>query len=115
MAGNSVMERFAHSGNVVVKVRVDGRVVATTVSRHISESAVVLAADALPLSVNSFVELDFFDKGDRFLVPARVDDSDGHELTITYEQVGAHFLDWLAIHGVVGRSKCPNTLNLYRF
>lgn len=81
--------------DVSVKVRVDGSPVAVVKTRKVGFRQAVFPLDDLPLTVDSFVELEFFDGADRLILPARVTAIGKTELTMDYEQTGEIFEHWL--------------------
>ncbi len=82
---------------VSVKVRIDGTAVAVVKTNKIGPRQAVFLIDELPLTVNSFVELEFVDGADRLIVPALVSLVGETELTMDYEQTGETFAHWLNI------------------
>ncbi len=81
--------------DVSVKVRVDGSPVAVVKTNKVGFRQAVFPMDELPLTVDSFVELEFFDGADRLILPARVSAVGETELTMDYEQTGEIFEHWL--------------------
>ncbi len=81
---------------VSVKIRIDGVAVAIIKTRRVGAKTAQISTDELPLTRDSFVELEFFDGADRLIVPARVSDVNDTDLTLEYEQTGETFEHWLA-------------------
>ncbi len=80
---------------VSVKVRVDGTAVAIVKTHKIGFKQAQLPIDDLPLTENSYIELEFFDGADRLILPAWVSHVGDTELTADYEQTGETFDHWL--------------------
>ena len=80
---------------ISIKVRVDGSAVAIVKSNRVGNRTAYLPSAELPLTEQSFVELEFFDGADRLIVPAIVTAVGEHQLTVQYEQVGEIFEHWL--------------------
>lgn len=81
---------------IAIKVRIDGSVIATIKTTAIGLREARLLTEELPLTLNSFVELEFFDGADRLIVPARVSHVGDTEVTLVYEQTGEIFEHWHA-------------------
>jgi len=79
---------------VAVKVRVDGSAIAIINTQTIGLSGASLPVDELPLTENSFVELEFLDGQDRLIVPARVSAVGETELSLEYELIDEAFRHW---------------------
>ena len=80
---------------VSVKIRIDGVAVAIIKTRRVGARTAQIPTDELPLTLNSFVELEFFDGADRLIVPACVSEISDTDLTFEYEQTGETFEHWL--------------------
>lgn len=79
---------------VSIRIRVDGSSVAVVRTDRIGLREAVLPIDDIPLTENSFAELEFFDGAHRLTLPARVSAVGESELTMEYEQTGEVFEHW---------------------
>ncbi len=80
---------------VSVRIRVDGTPVAVVKTSNVGLRQALLPIEELPLTENSFAELEFFDGADRLIIPARVSAVGDAELTMDYEQTGEIFEHWI--------------------